>query len=381
MATNDPQNPEIIGLEQKRALAKALLQKGMNDNLQGQMVSGRYVGASPWEGIAKLANIYVGKSLGEEAAQKEQDLLQAQQMKQNANLQTALNQFYGTPEFAQQGPTPTGGNIPMQAAQKPDRNLALATLLAPEGGPTSKALAAKLLEQDFEPAKTHVVAPGAVLVDEKGNKIFAAPNRPLAGEGMGDMGMQGRFNKKGDYIAPGGVFIGKSEVAKDREIARSANELRQGLQQLTPEDIKNTETVFGDVTKGGPISYLAKQFGNPAVAAQNKVNASAVMQTLQNLPPGPASDKDIEQAKNSFPGYGDAKALQDWTKNTNTMLERKINNVNAKYGSEDWYGAQGISAKSNTPTLNQQDQEALAWATSNPKDPRALAIKKRLGVQ
>ena len=67
------------------------------------------------------------------------------------------------------------------------------------------------------------------------------------------------------------------------------------------------------------------------------------------LPPGPASDKDIMQAKSSFPGYGNAKDLQDWIDNTNSMLERKISSANAKYGSENWYGAQGISTKPAAP--------------------------------
>jgi len=340
----DSTNPEIIGLEQQKALAKALLQQGMNQNLQGQMVSGRYVGASPWEGIAKLANIWAGKSIGREAAEKEQSILEKQQAQQNANLQMALNQFYGTPEFVQQGPTPTGGNIPVQPAQKPNRNLALATLLAPEGGPTSKALAAKLLEQDFEPPKTHVVAPGAVLVDEKGNKIFAAPNRPLAGDfGGGD---EGRYNKKGDWIAPGGAFIGKSEVAKDREVVRTADLLRKGLDKISEDDIKKSDTVLGDVTQGGAKSYIAKKFGaEDAVTAQTKINSSSVMQLLQNLPPGPASDKDIAMARSTFPGYGSEKALKEWIVNTKALLNDKIGTMNQKYGSENWYGATGVSEK------------------------------------
>jgi len=63
------------------------------------------------------------------------------------------------------------------------------------------------------------------------------------------------------------------------------------------------------------------------------------------LPPGPASDKDIAQAKSSFPGYGDSKALNEWLGNTKSMLDRKINLTNQKYGSEDWYGANPISGK------------------------------------
>ena len=350
MATYDPNNPEIIGLQQQKALAKALLQQGMNQNLQGQMVSGRYVGASPWEGIAKLANIYVGKSLGEEATQKEQDLAQMLRAKENANLQTGLNQLYGTPEFVQQGPTPEGGNIPVQPATKPDQRLALATLLAPEGGAASRAIAAKVAELEFEKPKKSVVAPGGALIDEQtGKVIYQAPYRPLAGgDGMG--GMEGRFNKKGDYITSSGTPIFKSEVVKDREIVRTAQELREGLAEIKPEDVQKTATVFGDVTQGGVKGYLAKQLGSEAVSAQAKVNASAVMQTLQNLPPGPASDKDIAQAKSSFPGYGNAKDLQEWITNTNSMLERKINLTNQKYGSEDWYGANAISGKPSKKT-------------------------------
>jgi hypothetical protein len=380
MTTYDQTNPEIIGLAEQKALAKSLREHGMRQNLQGQMISGRFVGASPLQGLANLLNIHTGKSMEREIAQKEKDIIQQQQMAQNANLQQGLNQLYGTPEFVQQGPTPTGGNIPVQPAMQPDRRMALATLLAPEGGATSKAIASKLFEKESETPKHQIVPPGGVLVDEKGNKIYQAPYRPLAGDGEGGMG-EGRFNKKGDYIAPGGVFIGKTEVAKDREIARTANELRQGLKEITSKDVKDTESIFGSVNEGGPISYLAKQFKNPAVAAQAKINASSVMQTLQNLPPGPASDKDIMQAKSSFPGYGNAQDLQTWIDNTNAMLERKINNVNSKYGSEDWYGAKGINTKDEKPALNAKDQEALAWANANSKDPRAAAIKKRLGVQ
>ena len=154
MATYDQTNPEIIGLAEQKALAKALIEHGMKQNLQGQMVSGRFVGASPLQGLADLLNIHTGKSMGREAAQKEKDIIQQQQMAQNANLQQGLNQYYGTPEFTQQGPTPTGGNIPVQPAMQPDRRMALATLLAPQGGATSKAIASKLIEKEFEVPKT-----------------------------------------------------------------------------------------------------------------------------------------------------------------------------------------------------------------------------------
>jgi hypothetical protein len=96
---------------------------------------------------------------------------------------------------------------------------------------------------------------------------------------------------------------------------------------------------LGNVSEGGFKGYVAKQAGlDKVIAAQNKINAAGVMQILNNLPPGPASDKDIAMAKSSFPGYGNAKALQSWIDNTNATLTQKVGNYEQKYGSMNWYG-------------------------------------------
>jgi hypothetical protein len=144
----DITNPEMIGIERQRAIAKALLNRGM-ETPQGQMVSGRYVGASPLQYIGNLFNQYAGQKGLEEADVQQQALAEALKNKENANLQTGLNQFYGTPEFTQQGPTPTGGNIPVQPATKPNHQMALATLLSPEGGAASKTIASKIFENEI----------------------------------------------------------------------------------------------------------------------------------------------------------------------------------------------------------------------------------------
>jgi hypothetical protein len=162
-------------------------------------------------------------------------------------------------------------------------------------------------------------------------------------------GGAGGFDKKGNWITANGVPINHSEIIKDREIVKTANDLREGLADISPKDVQKQATFLGNVTEGGPKGYIAKQLGLDALKAQVKINASAVQQTLQNLPPGPASDKDIMQAKSTFPGYGDASALQDWIDNTNKMLDRKIRNTNEKYGSPNWYGAVGIESKPLAP--------------------------------
>jgi hypothetical protein len=51
------------------------------------------VGASPLQGLADLLNIHTGKSMEREIAQKEKDIIEQQQARQNANLQQGLNQY------------------------------------------------------------------------------------------------------------------------------------------------------------------------------------------------------------------------------------------------------------------------------------------------
>jgi hypothetical protein len=329
------QNPELQDLSRQRKLAEMLTSKAF-EQPQGQMISGHYVKPSWTQQLAPLASGIAGQAMGKNLDEKQLKLAEAvrgKKVDENKSIKDAIAAKDWNTAAELIGNSQTGA------------------------GKEYMPLIAKYLVP--EQRKPQVVSPGGALVDENGKLIYQAPYKPMAGDVMSGMDGEGRFNKKGDYIAPGGVFIGKTEVSKDREIARAANELRQGLKQLTPEEIKATGTILGDVNAGGPISYLAKQFGNPAVAAQAKVNASTVMQTLQNLPPGPASDKDIMMAKSSFPGYGNSEDLQKWIDNTNNLLERKISNVNQKYGSENWYGAQGIS---NAPISGGNDLAAAAAA-------------------
>jgi hypothetical protein len=408
--------PEIVleqqGLNRQKEMAKALLAQGqqMSQNPAGQMVSGRYVPNSFFQNLQGPVNMILGAYLAKKGDEKSLELAKQLREGETRAMADFMEQKQGraaVPEQTTELAGPYTSNIPMPTAVlagkpeiKANPQAAYANLYTnPYATNTQKDYAWKGMTappEEFNlpegairyvknPDGTYkqVASGGEKLHTVKGNLVTSSGkvvySAPATGEDEG-FGGQGRFNKKGDYIAPGGVFIGKAEVAKDREIARSANELRQGLKEISPKDIKSTASVFGDVNQGGPISYLAKQFENPAVAAQAKINASSVMQTLQNLPPGPASDKDIAQARSSFPGYGNPKDLQDWVTNTNAMLERKINNVNQKYGSEDWYGAQGISTKNPNSAVvaNPQDQAALSWANANPNDPRAAQIKQRL---
>lgn len=112
MASNQPMatgfEPEMQDISRQRDLAKMLLQKGMSDNLQGQMVSGRYVGASPLQGIANMYSAYQGKKLAEEADKKQSDLaklLREGTAKDLLQYNEIMYGKQGTPDVVPQGQT------------------------------------------------------------------------------------------------------------------------------------------------------------------------------------------------------------------------------------------------------------------------------------
>jgi len=183
MATIDPSNPEVIGLEQQKSLAKALLQQGMNQNLQGQMVSGRFVGASPWEGIAKLANIYVGKSLGEEASKKEQELALKLRQQGVGEVSDILALAQGRPASQQElaGPAYQGVAPSVQyPAIEANTQSALAKALTGVS-PQAQSLAPTLM-QNLLPKKTEKLIEYDTYKAQGGKKDFSDWSKEITPE-------------------------------------------------------------------------------------------------------------------------------------------------------------------------------------------------------
>jgi hypothetical protein len=384
----DQNAPEILALERQKKLAD-LLQSRALEQPQGQMVSGRYVAPSLLQQLAPLANAYMGRKAGknyESQAGKLAQKLREQNLTEGKDiLSTMMGQegvagnlpLGGTNQAIGSLEEPMGDYVAPKAAVAPDKLGALMKALGSQGS-IGQTLAPQLMSNMFKEDTPLILPEGATAVNRRGEIIATgkpkedkppvsfqeyklaqqegfkgtyqeyqdmdANRKRMKIDLSGVVNPQGGYNKKGDWVTPNGAAINHTEVAKDREIVRAANDLREGLAEITPVDIKKQASLLGDVTQGGARGYIAKQLGLDALKAQVKINASAVQQTLQNLPPGPASDKDISQAKSTFPGYGDADALKDWIDNTNRMLERKIRNTNEKYGNPNWYGATTVEA-------------------------------------
>lgn len=95
----------------------------------------------------------------------------------------------------------------------------------------------------------------------------------------------------------------------------------------------------------------------------------------------------------SFMAATAAKALSPWTDLNGKPLNTNVGAVLDKYIGASGNvptepppaqapargGSSPLPTRGAAPALSQQDQDALAWATANPTDPRSAAIKKRLG--
>jgi len=160
----DPTNPyysEVIGLDRQRKLADMLLKQGMDqNNMQGQMVSGRYVGASPWQGIANLAHAYVGKTLGEEADAKQQALAEKLRRLGQEEIGNIITTAKGRQASEEQiaGPYDLSQGIKAPTIQYPEikPNLEAATAMAagaqtPEGRAFAPILMGNLIPKEITP--------------------------------------------------------------------------------------------------------------------------------------------------------------------------------------------------------------------------------------
>jgi hypothetical protein len=381
-------------LNRQQKMAEMLMSQ--NQQPQGQMVSGRYVAPSFFQNLAPLVNTYVGKGMLEQGDTKQRELAELIRGRNSQDLEKFIDLSQGSKDFKPAVPYPTkpviseGSDlgpqsyppIENQVGQAPNKQAA-ALLALRSYDPTLRQLGGSMLSQMTKEPELVNVAPGGSLVRNVNGKVenvFTAPeklsptemqrNYALATQqgyrgsfmdyqkevtnmkeqrvrisvgggdnGMPNMGGQGGFDKKGNFVAPTGAIFTPVEIRKDREEVGSLINALQSINKISKEDVAASDTILGNVSEGGFKGYVAKQAGlDQVIAAQNKINAAGVMQILNNLPPGPASDKDIAMAKSSFPGYGNAKALQSWINNTNATLTQKVGNYEQKYGNMNWYG-------------------------------------------
>ena len=134
--------------------------------------------------------------------------------------------------------------------------------------------------------------------------------------------------------------------------------------------------------------------GRAAQALYDKVVAKGGFQALQDMRDasktggalGNVSNQEGKQLTASFAAIDrkqDAKDVQAAIDQAIGDIEGAKVRMKEAYDSTYAYkaGAPAQATNAPPPKLSPQDKEALTWANSNPKDPRAAVIKQRLGAQ
>ena len=162
---------------------------------------------------------------------------------------------------------------------------------------------------------------------------------------------------------------------------------------------------FNDLDVGGGLQSTMSEALKDILGSQDEVtrirkryNSIRSSQATSNLPPGPASDKDIALALSGFPKENsNAKTIISFLKG-----QSKLERINEAYHffKSDYFGknksAVGLlkawksklsdkeftssiigSENDNIKKALSEDQKAIEWAKNNPNDPRSQAILNR----
>lgn len=145
----------------------------------------------------------------------------------------------------------------------------------------------------------------------------------------GDIGTAGAVGKTGAYRDIAGTVYGPTEMKTIRQEFKGSQDLLDTLNQITPQDVKNAESFVDWTTKSSEVKSLATK---KTLTGQSKIALSQLMQQIESLPPGSASDADMRAAMKNFPGYSDPDALAAWINDTKARLQRTVRRTSDQFG-------------------------------------------------
>jgi hypothetical protein len=148
-----------------------------------------------------------------------------------------------------------------------------------------------------------------------------------AGEGDG-IGKPGPVGKSGAFRDISGTILGPAEMKTVRQEFEGAQKLLNTLNQISAQDVKDAESYIDWTTKAETKGLASDK----TLKAQTKVAASQLLEQINQLPPGSASDADMRAAMKSFPGYSNPEALAEWVNRTKGLLQFSINRGVDQFG-------------------------------------------------
>jgi hypothetical protein len=430
--------PEMQDITRQREMAKMLLQKGLTDNMQGQMVSGRYVGASPIQGIANMYAAYTGRQMAKEADAKQLELSKMLRQEGVRDIGEYMKALQGTPETITQQQA-TEGNLPqgqtmlddqgqrtlvpqVNPAVGPDYNKALAVALGSRS-PLVQALGAQTIGEMTKPQKLgadeqlvrfnpqsqkyETIGAGAPKATNEYKNYQEAVRGGYKGsfpEYQFALKKAGASNTIVNTEKSYGQAFGQGLAGNDVKLYDSASRAPQMLETVkeTRKLLDNDKLYVGfGANQKLDLARAADAFGITGRDTADKISntqrlfanrAQATLDSVKESGLGAGNgftDKDREFLEKSK--LGNIVYSRDALKQQLDIEERVARGLAQKWNTrfdqipDSAKGPTGVTkvelTKSVVESLSGADREAYEWATKNPNDARASQIMRRLGLK
>jgi hypothetical protein len=186
--------------------------------------------------------------------------------------------------------------------------------------------------------------------------------------------------------------LGKSYQQHDRFVIDNAI---QGFESKADSFIKDIEKLRDDPGLAEITGIAAGRLpgitanGRRAQALYDKIIAKGGFQALQDMRDmsktggalGNVSNEEGRRLEKSVVGGLDrTQNIDDVKQGINDFIDEiRVSQARVREAYDTTYSYRAGAAAA--PQLSPQDKEALDWANSNPRDPRAAQIKQRLGVR
>lgn len=181
---------------------------------------------------------------------------------------------------------------------------------------------------------------------------------------VGIVGQPGPVGRAGAFRDVNGQVYGPAEMGKQRAEYNALGKMLDKFNNIKYEDVKNAESVFDYTQEGGIIKGAAGKIDPKTVGAQSRIAAAQLLEQIDSLPPGAASDADMKAARASFPGFGSEANLLRWINDTKTTIDKYHQDIANRFGFQRGTKASAPLEKPGKKT-EQRTGETGSWSIIN----------------
>jgi hypothetical protein len=230
------------------------------------------------------------------------------------------------------------------------------------------ALAGRAPVQPVAPTITQIVDP------TNPNQMIAVDARRYQGGGAGSPGVIGVGGKEpGAALRQNKTEAGKTQLADDLENLRASFKTLDTMRAI-PSTERNVLSNLGSATAATGVGQLFGRAGGTEAQVERDVINSARTRLVNSIKN--ATGMSAQQLNSNVELQTMLKSISDPGQSIQAAL-RIIDDIDNAYVRGD--GKLPKRGAADAPALSPIDQQALEWANSNSADPRAAAIKQRLG--